>query len=70
MFLGLHPDLEPAGLGDVLDALERLVLLPVEVQPADLETGHGHLADGERDVHVGIAVGGGAAAVEVDLKKK
>ncbi len=34
----LSPDLKPARLGDVLDSLEWLVLLSVEVEPADLKS--------------------------------
>ena len=35
---GLHPDLEPASLGEVLDPLEWLVLLSIHVQPVNFET--------------------------------
>ena len=65
-----HSDLEPSSLGDVLDPLERLVLLPVEVESADLESRHRHLADAEGHVHSGVAVRGRGATVEVDLKDK
>ena len=40
-----HPDLEPASLGEVLDPLEGLVLLPVYIQPVHLQTAHCQLAD-------------------------
>ena len=43
----LHSDLEPASLGEILDPLEWLVLLPVHVQPVHLEPTHSQLADGE-----------------------
>lgn len=45
----LGPDLELASLGDVLDALERLVLLAVHVQSVHLQPRHGQLVDRELD---------------------
>ena len=40
-----HPDLEPASLGEVLDPLEGLVLLPVHIEPVHLQTTHRELTD-------------------------
>ena len=62
-----HPDLEPPRLGDVLDALEGLVLLSVQVQPAHFESRHGHLAYAEGDADRRVAVRRGSASVQIDL---
>lgn len=53
--LGSHPDVELARLGDVLDALEGLVLGAVHVEAAHAQPAHRQLRD--REVHVDARVG-------------